>query len=101
MKAIELILAERGKQIAKGYTSEHDDTHNEGQLAMAAVNYACTSRNRMYVRSLYPWDANEYFHPDKTGTIDGRIKDLAKAGALIVAEIERLNRLKENESVEA
>jgi hypothetical protein len=38
---IELIAAERKRQIeAKGWTYEHDDAHEEGELIAAAVCYA-------------------------------------------------------------
>ena len=98
MKAIELILAERGKQIAKGYTSEHDDTHVNNEINDAALAYAIPDYR--IACTYWPWD-HEYYKYDHSKTIDGRIKNLVKAGALIVAEIERLNRLKENEGMEA
>lgn len=97
MKAIELILAERGKQIAKGYTSEHDDTHVHNEILDAAISYAIPDYN--VACTYYPWD-KAYYKYDHSKTIDGRIKNLVKACALIVAEIERLNRLKENEGLE-
>lgn len=39
--AIERIAAERTRQIEReGYTPEHDDTHDGGELALAAACYA-------------------------------------------------------------
>ena len=42
----------------------------------------------------WPWD-KKFYKPDTTGTYDGRIRELTKAGALICAEIDRLIRVKE------
>jgi len=84
---VEIIAAERARQISEeGLTPEHDDQHTGGQLAQAATAYALPRSVQSQVREeLFPW-------PDfwKPGT---RLRDLAKAGALIAAEIERLLRL--------
>lgn len=83
MNAIEAIAAERQRQIeVEGWTPEHDDDHNNGELADAA---ACYARGRC-MSSVWPWDDNWW----KPGS--GRRRQLVKAGALIVAEIERLDR---------
>ncbi len=86
------ILAERSRQItAEGYTPEHDDEHGDGALAAAAACYAVGSRTLVYgedwkMRAIWPrgWE----FNPDD------RRRELVKAGALIIAEIERLDRSK-------
>lgn len=81
------VLAERREQITReGWTPEHDDTHSNGALAAAA---ACYARGEIIVdagkQMLWPW------HPRwwKPGN---RRRELVKAGALILAEIERLDR---------
>jgi hypothetical protein len=80
--ALKDIEAERRRQIeAEGWTPEHDDEHSSGELADAA---ACYARGRQ-MSSVWPW-ADEWWKP---GT---RRRELVKAGALIVAEIERLDR---------
>jgi hypothetical protein len=86
MSAIEAIAAERQRQIeAEGWTPEHDDEHDDGQLAKAASCYAsppdCTNRHFDW-----PW-AMEWWKPS-----EDRRRELVKAAALIVAEIERLDR---------
>lgn len=92
---IELIAEERQRQIEKeGWTSEHDATHQQGELADAAACYALTDDalidmdyswgNDMYLR-LWPFDL-KWLKRDK----NNRIRDLQKAGALIAAEIDRL-----------
>lgn len=88
----EIIAAERKRQIEQeGWSEEHDDTHKRGQLALAASCYALPPYERG--RALdWPWD-RKWWKP----TPDDRIRELAKAGALIAAEIDRLKRLASTE----
>lgn len=96
-KSIELIKSERERQVLQeGYSFEHDDTEKYGELSLAASIYACPKDFRDNIKFCWPWDI-EYLHEDYTHTIDGRIRELVKAGALICAEIDRLERLKEKE----
>lgn len=94
MTAIEEIAAERARQKAvEGWTEAHDDTHDHEEMASAAACYAMPRSFRRlampYVDDvlsrLWPWDS-KWWKPDT------RRRDLVKAGALIVAEIERLDR---------
>lgn len=93
---VDLIIAERLRQIGQeGWTPAHDDAHAGGELAAAAGSYALVSvfdtphsRQRIFAR-YWPWGP-EWFKPS-----DDPIRNLVKAGALIVAEIERLQRAKE------
>lgn len=95
-KSINLIESERKRQIIKlGYTSSHDDSESEQQLSLVASIYACPREIRDNLDFEFPWDP-VYYNPDTTGTIDGRIGELTKAGALISAEIDRLIRLKKS-----
>lgn len=99
---IELIADERERQItAEGWTPEHDDTHTEGELADAAAAYAVCDRtaNRdvgigvKMVQSLWPWDAAWFKRRRGVEQMGAeRLHELAKAGALIAAEIDRLQR---------
>lgn len=95
LDALNLITQERYRQIAQeGYTTDHDDEHTEGQLALLAAAYTLSSRGyshresgiyqvaRATVRAL-GWD----FKPKDP------IRDLSRAGALILAELERLLRV--------
>lgn len=92
------IAAERKRQIeAEGWTPEHDDAHDKGELARAAAAYADhASRFRdakelgvAYATKatppLWPW-APRWWKPKNPR------RDLIRAAALIVAEIERLDR---------
>lgn len=91
---IELIAEERTRQILdEGYTALHDDDHDEGELASAAACYAMADVARENTGNsgppmIWPWDA-DYWRPSPSN----RIHELIKAGALIAAEIDRLNRL--------
>ncbi|MDK9585438.1 hypothetical protein [Lelliottia wanjuensis] len=84
------VLAERQRQVtAEGWTTEHDDEHVSGELAQAASTYAAHSNapnNPMLVSILWPFEF-ETFKPCEPR------RALVKAGALILAEIERLDRL--------
>lgn len=80
MNVIDEIAAERQRQIdEEGWTPEHDDTHAQGEMASAAACY-CLGTLRYW-----PW-APAWWKPK------GRRRDLIRAAALIVAEIERLDR---------
>lgn len=77
---ISQIAAERHRQQhEEGWTAEHDDQHTHGELAAAAACYLAPERN------LWPFE-RRYYKPS------GRIYSLVKAGALIAAELDRLER---------
>lgn len=85
-KALEDINRERERQIAKGYDARHDDEHSDGSIARAAASYALVACPLKTNTPIWPWSYDSY--------IPGLPRDaLVKAGALIVAEIERLDRL--------
>lgn len=86
------VARERERQItAEGWTLAHDDAHTDGEMARAAASYAMTgsgrwSVNLMLVPSTWPWSP-KWFKPKD------RRSDLVRAAALLVAEIERLDRV--------
>lgn len=86
---VELIADERQRQItAEGWTPEHDDEHNADDLAAAAACYASPAWSKMRNNvppPLWPWD-EKWWKPGD------RIRELVKAGALIAAEIDRMQR---------
>lgn len=102
IKAIELIAAERDRQMSdEGWTFEHDNDHTDGELAQAAACYAWPPPQPIEVRKAWPWN-REWWKPTIPASgaestwreiRDARVRDLVKAGALIVAEIERLERI--------
>lgn len=93
-KAIADVAAERKRQIeVEDFDASHDDMATRGQLATAAACYAfqAGARGRSFPNDpqpigIWPWDRG-WWKPTK----DHR-RNLIKAGALIIAEIERLDR---------
>jgi len=96
--AIKMIEAERNRQKrVHRWSQRHDDSHDKGELAMAAACYVTPTPYRNYVYrktkgmprvpKLWPWD-HEWWKPAG----GDRIRELVKAGALIAAKIERLKR---------
>jgi len=84
------VLVERRRQIeAEGWTPEHDDEHDNGEMADAAACYAACSETHSakgHPPLSWPWSP-DWWKP----SADPR-RNLVKAGALILAEIERLDR---------
>lgn len=87
--ALEYINLERQRQIiGEGWTPEHDDQHTGGVLAAAAGCYALFTDaypNEGQPPPDWPWDASWWKPKDYR-------RDLIRAAALLVAEIERIDR---------
>jgi len=94
------VLAERRRQVeVEGWTPEHDDEHDAGELAAAGAAYAVVALDELHPMSqgdggytltppdLWPFDGT-WWRPSRD-----RRRNLVKAGALILAEIERLDRM--------
>ena len=82
-----LIAAERQRQVSvEGWTPGHDDEHTDSTIAHAAACYAYGAPFISGV-TVWPWDAS-WWKP----TPNDRVRELVKAGALIAAEIDRLQR---------
>lgn len=111
---VQLIAEERARQIGvEGYTREHDDAHDMREIAKAAQSYVnhYVGRAHAFANDLglpgitpektyrkepapdtWPWSARAWNPQDP-------VRDLVKAGALIAAEIDRLQRAKSTEGV--
>lgn len=84
MNGAELIAAERQRQVdVEGWTPEHDAEHDRGELAKAAAAYAVPDHAAVF----WPWAFSGFKR-------DERVRELAKAGALIAAEIDRLQSVR-------
>lgn len=85
------IAAERRRQMeVEGWTPQHDDAHSRGQMAQAAACYA-DPQPKMDCSGLplrWPETWEDYWWKPKD-----RRRNLVRAAALIVAEIERLDRI--------
>lgn len=87
------VQAERRRQVeAEGWTPEHDDAHSHGQMARAAACYALAGSSApndgtaaLLVSLAWPWD-EQWWKPSTAR------RDMVKACALALAEIERLDR---------
>jgi len=81
------VLAERRRQVEQeGWTPEHDDQHEDCDMALAAIVYAESAVGyHTSCPDTWPWSP-KWFKPTTPR------RDLVKAGALILAEIERLDR---------
>lgn len=92
MDGIERITAERQRQIEKeGWTPEHDALHSNGELARAAAAYAVPSSEGKYSDDLRFILFPREWHPSWwKPSPENRIRELEKAGALIAAEIDRI-----------
>jgi hypothetical protein len=92
------VVRERRRQIGvEGWTPEHDDGHDAGSLAAAGSAYAIAAADKLHPYSqgdadfyrqppdAWPWHF-KWWKPKDPRTA------LVKAGALILAEIERIDR---------
>ncbi|MCU8980021.1 hypothetical protein OE420_29205, partial [Pseudomonas aeruginosa] len=92
------VQAERRRQVeAEGWTPEHDDEHDSGEIACAAACYALPPAHPARIEgalgrygrdpNIWPW-TRDWWKPAP----NDRRRELIKAGALVLAEIERLDR---------
>ncbi|MFI8608550.1 hypothetical protein ACIGFL_09530 [Pseudomonas sp. NPDC077649] len=112
------VLAERQRQItAEGWTPDHDAEHDGGELAAAGAAYALHAADHLHPYSqgdggdeapdCWPW------HNEVAGRGEGPVRtepawwkpgaprrNLIKAGALILAEIERLDSAEQGKQQE-
>jgi hypothetical protein len=88
--ALRLIAEERRRQVeSEGYSPDQDDEQNEdGEMAYAAAAYAAASAGDPDAALFWPGGLDPHmFKPT------GETRDLVRAGALIVAELERRARM--------
>lgn len=92
---IGMVEAERRRQVGvEGYNHANDDLYTNDQLTKAAVCYAMPSGVRNVALwdttlfdKVWPWSSSSW-----KPTPGNRVRELVKAAALIVAEIERIQR---------
>lgn len=98
MKALFDVYTERLRQIEKeGWTAEHDNSHGSGELAAAGAAYAAIAEDLQGDRRLldagppafWPFEGS-WWKPSPEPR-----RNLVKATALLLAEIERLDRAEE------
>jgi hypothetical protein len=96
---MQALIAERFRQVeTEGWSLDHDDQHEPGELATAGAAYAKQAswhlnnpgldparQRRLTMPNWWPWDL-QWWKPTEFR------RDLVKAGALIVAEGEKFDR---------
>lgn len=99
MNGVELIAAERRRQMAaEGWTANHDDAHDNGELGEAGVAYAAVADAQIKgvdedeLGCCEPDDFGWPWEPSAWKPSADPVRNLVKAGALIAAEIDRLQR---------
>jgi hypothetical protein len=85
------VIAERFRQIeVEGWSLEHDDAHQIGEMACAGAAYACTAGGfSKRPPSMWPW-SRRWWKPAEFR------RDLVKGATLIVAEGEKHDRNRKN-----
>lgn len=97
MNGAQLIAAERQRQIEQeGWTPEHDDMHTHATLARVAAELAVDGTDARVEDPHHDSDPWGLVTKHRTN----RRRQLAIAGALIAAEIDRLQRKTEREAPE-
>jgi hypothetical protein len=91
---ITLIAEERNRQITQeGFDAEHDRRIDSGDLSFAAISYTRVARTQLtWGNTFTDFKIPEVwpFHPVWWKPSGDPIRNLVKAGALIAAEIDRL-----------
>jgi hypothetical protein len=89
------VAEERDRQIQiEGWDAKHDDKHTNGAMASAAAAYALSATRQgngcdISVTPIVPWPLSwsaKWWKPKS------QRRDLIRAAALLVAEIERIDR---------
>lgn len=106
---IELMAEERARHPQEGWTTEHDDEHSHGEMRLAAICYAMSDSERELIRICHRRGQDDRLSQSWQTLLDffwpfgrewwkpcpyDRVRELVKAGALLAAEIDRIQRLK-------
>ena len=88
--ALDSVIAERRRQMdEEGWSAEHDDGWGGDELSRAASCYALNAFSKYYLGAVperWPWSSKWWKRTNPR-------RDLVKAGALILAAIEQIDRL--------
>lgn len=91
MSAMDMIIAERRRhQDVEGWTAEHDDEHTDGSLfeaAMCYVTFDPEKQNPNIAPRGWPSSWGDMWFKPRS-----RLENLVRAGALCLAESDRLKR---------
>jgi hypothetical protein len=88
MSGAEMIADERQRQVQQeGWTPEHDDEHDEGEMAISAAAYALRHTHKKPIAVDLECEGSCFPLKPKDP-----IRNLVRAGALIAAAIDRIQR---------
>lgn len=86
-RAMRDVHAERFRQQeVEKWSTTHDDEYYNGEMASAGAAYAVATNFPGYAEKIWPWDSL-WWKPTTAR------RNLVKAAALLIAEIERLDRI--------
>lgn len=101
--AMESVLRERHNQILTGYTADHDDAHDKGELADLAYMLFRAELSGTPTVATWVKDAADKLHDDVCNRLNRVVANggvclahrelCVKAAALLLAEIERIDRI--------
>jgi len=98
LSGVEMIAQERKRQIER-WSDDHDDSHRCGELALVAALYATPVQLYAKQELLFPWGTlysdpwpNTWSRMYDKRQRHTRERNLVIAGALIAAELDRLQR---------
>ena len=92
--ALHDVMAERHRQMmVEGWTAKHDDEHGDGAMAVAAACYALADQRGIQVATvklskLWEWTGWSI----QWGKPKDKRRNLIRATALLLAEVERMDR---------
>ncbi len=88
-KAMSDVMAERDRQEnVEGFTADHDDQYDDGQLERAAASYAlfdCRRVGHWFINDIWAW-SSKWWKPRS------HRENLVRAAALLIAAIEKIDR---------
>lgn len=84
-KVLTEIAAERHRQVEIGYSTVSDDAYVDRELCRASAAYALNGGHQKVGSLFWPWPGHTWQPADPR-------RDLVRAAALAIAEIERLDR---------
>ncbi len=91
--AMTAVIEERYRQIeVEGWSAEHDESHERGELANAGAHYAFYAGRDIAMPTTWPWDRS-WWKPQNFR------RDLVRAAALILAELEKFDRRRKAQRV--
>ena len=92
MENLALVINERLRQISEGWSKDHDAKHESGELVLLACCYALNTYTvNDKLKKTISSELDAYWGEGDFNKPVDPVDNLAKAGALILAELDRVN----------